>query len=326
MTRSAALIIAALLSFAFTPHAVFAAALVLRDTVTVDDNSVSLGDLFDGAAEKADVVVAPAPKIGRQAVYDATWLANVARINGLDWQPTSQTDHVTVERNGHVVPGTEIEGALKTEASGRFAGQGAAKKVQVSLDNRNVPLYSDPDARSDIQVRDFWMDKAGGRFSATIAASDDAGAQVVKVSGRLFEVTSVPVLTRRLGASEVVAPGDIRFVEMRSDVINRDVITDPDALIGMVPRRQVTENVPLRASDFRAPVVVAKGSLVTMVMQTPYLLLTSQGRAVEDGALGQAIRVMNTQSKTTVDAVVDGPSRVLVRTGAAQATAEMNAR
>jgi len=319
--RSALIVIVGLAILA--PGIVFATP-VLRDTVKVDDDTISLGDVFDGAGDKASIVIAPAPKFGRQAVYDAAWLVGVARANGLDWQPTSQTDHVTVERTGHVIPASDIEGALKSEVAARVSG-GAAKKVQVGLDNRNVPLYADPDAKSDIQVRDFWIDKAGERFTATLAASEDAGAQVVKVSGRVYEVTSIPVLTRRVSSKEAVGPDDIRFVEMRSDAIDRDVITDADALVGMVPRRQTAENVPLHASDFRAPVVVTKGSLVTMVMQTPYMLLTAQGRATEDGALGQAIRVMNTQSKVTVDAVVKGPSQVAVRAGAADA-AQASAR
>ena len=79
--------------------------------------------------------------------------------------------------------------------------------------------------------------------------------------------------------------------------------------------------MPLRAGDFRKPIVVTKNSLVTMVVQTPYMLLTAQGRAIQDGAMGDAIRVMNTFSKVTVDAVVEGPSRVLVKTPLAAQTA-----
>ena len=72
------------------------------------------------------------------------------------------------------------------------------------------------------------------------------------------------------------------------------------------------EGQPIREGDLRAPIVVARGSLVGMTLTTPNMVLTAQGRAIEDGAMGQVIKVMNTQSKTTVDAVVEGPGRVVV--------------
>lgn len=311
--------IAAGLALGFLFGAAANAAPVLRGSVTVDAERVTLGDLFDGAGAKADVVVAPAPKFGRQAVYDAEWLANVAHANGLDWRPASRTDHVTVERRAETVPAGEIEAALKEAVAERASGSG--KKVEVVVDNRNIPLFSDPNAQSDLQIRSLWVDRDTTRFSATIAASADASAQIVKVSGRIYEKTSVPVLTRRVATTDVIGAGDIRFIEVRSDALADDVITDPDALIGMSPRRPATDGVPLRSGDFRAPIVIAKGTLVTMVVETPYMTLTAQGRATEDGAKGDVIKVMNTQSKTTVDATVDGPSRVVVHTAASQAAA-----
>jgi flagella basal body P-ring formation protein FlgA len=62
----------------------------------------------------------------------------------------------------------------------------------------------------------------------------------------------------------------------------------------------------------RAPVLVTKGAAVTMVLESPGLLLTVKGQALEDGAKGETIRIMNTQSSRTVEAVVTaaGTARV----------------
>ncbi len=64
--------------------------------------------------------------------------------------------------------------------------------------------------------------------------------------------------------------------------------------------------------NFQDPVVVAKGSLVTIVLKTPTMILTAQGRAVEDGGRGDVIRVMNTRSKKIVEGVVSRPGTVSV--------------
>lgn len=324
MTRR--LLIACALAAALFSAAAARAAAVLQGDVVVDDDMIRLGDIFANVGDKADVAVAIAPKPGRQAVFDAAWLVNVANANGLEWHPASQNDHVTVERSGHAVPAAAIEDAVKAAATDKAGQYGISGKVQVSLDNRNIALYANPDDGPAVQVRDLWIDREGARFTATVAAGPDASAQIVKVSGRFYEMTSIPVLTRRIGANDVIGPEDIRFVEVRNDSIDSDVITDPDALIGMSPRRQAVESVPLRAGDFRAPIIVTKGSLVSMTLETPYMQITAQGRAIEDGAKGQVIKVMNTQSKTTIDTIVEGPARVIVQVPFSIETANRDAQ
>ncbi|RMD62393.1 MAG: flagella basal body P-ring formation protein FlgA, partial [Alphaproteobacteria bacterium] len=58
------------------------------------------------------------------------------------------------------------------------------------------------------------------------------------------------------------------------------------------------------ASDLREPVVVAKNSLVTIRLETPRMVLSAQGRAIEAGGSGDVIRVMNTASNKIIHARV----------------------
>lgn len=60
----------------------------------------------------------------------------------------------------------------------------------------------------------------------------------------------------------------------------------------------------LEIGDVRAPVLVTKGSLITMVVQTPTMTLTSKGKAMDNGAMGEAVRIQNSQSKTVVEGEV----------------------
>jgi len=293
---------------------------ILHPSVIVNDDVVRLGDIFEDAGARSDTVVAASPKFGHEAVYDAAWLTNIARNNGLDWQPMIGADHVTIERASIEISARQIEDALKIALAQNLAKNGAGRKIELALDNRTVALVGDPNSHSDIQIHDLWIDSDNTRFTATVAAGSGSSAQNVKVSGKIFDMISVPVLTHRIAYKDVIGPDDIRFAEFRSDLLDRDVVTDPDSVIGMTPRRPLVENTPVHTGDLRAPTVITKGTLVSMVVETPYMTLTAQGRAIEDGAIGQAIRVMNTQSKVTVDAVVDGPSRVTVRAPLSDAT------
>ena len=62
-----------------------------------------------------------------------------------------------------------------------------------------------------------------------------------------------------------------------------------------------------------ADAAVRRGDFVNLVYQMPGMSLNMRARALEDGAVGQGIRLINTSSTRTIDAVVTGP-------GAARAT------
>lgn len=62
-----------------------------------------------------------------------------------------------------------------------------------------------------------------------------------------------------------------------------------------------------------ADAAIRRGESVTLSYQAPGMSLSMRTRALEDGAVGQSVRLLNTASNRTIDAVVTGP-------GAARAT------
>jgi len=56
-----------------------------------------------------------------------------------------------------------------------------------------------------------------------------------------------------------------------------------------------------------ADAAVRRGESVTLVYNAPGMSLTMRARAMEDGAIGQSVRLMNTSSNRAIDAIVTGP-------------------
>ena len=52
---------------------------------------------------------------------------------------------------------------------------------------------------------------------------------------------------------------------------------------------------------------VRRGDFVNLVYEMPGMSLNMRARALEDGAVGQGIRLLNTSSNRTIDAIVTGP-------------------
>ena len=70
----------------------------------------------------------------------------------------------------------------------------------------------------------------------------------------------------------------------------------------------------IRSHDVVSPRLVTRGSLVTMKIETPFITVTSQGKSEQDGAQGDVVRVMNTQSNRVVEGTVTAPGTVEIHT------------
>lgn len=284
-------------------------AVMLKSRVVVEDRLVRLGDLFTGLDQAAATPVARAPEPGKQAEVDARWLTAVARAYGLSWRPTSPFDRVVIERASQVIDGTRIEETLR-EA---LRDQGLDPSMSLILDNPVQRLHLSTDATPSLSVAGLTFDRANGRFSAQIMAPAEGMPEArAMVTGRAVEMAEVPVLRRRMGSNEIIRRGDIEWVTLRGDRLGRDAVRDPANLVGKSPRRSLRPGEPVRTGDLREPILVPKNSLVTIRLETPRMILTAQGRSLEPGAKGDAIRVMNTKSNKVINAVVTEPGAVVV--------------
>jgi flagella basal body P-ring formation protein FlgA len=290
---------------------------MLRESITVNSKVVRLGDLFVGVGDKADITVAYAPEPGKRAIFDANWLFRAARAYKLNWRPLSLQDQVVVERESLMVTREEIEDHIRAA----LVERGADPAMQVELTNRMMRIYLPGTATSTIGVEDVAYESRTGRFAAVIAAPvGEPAAMRVRVSGRVHKITQVPVPARRLAINDVITERDVKFVAIRDDRVPRDAVTNADELIGMAAKRGLRPGVPVQSTAVQQPILVPKGSLVTIVLQIAKMTLTAQGKALDNGSDGETIRVANSQSKKVIEAEVAGPGKVVVRSADAVAT------
>ena len=276
---------------------------MLNDSVMVRGSYVRLGDLFSNAGAHADAVVAYAPAPGKRAVFDANWLYRVAYRYKLPWRPLSLQDRAVVRRVSQVITREDIENRILAELRRR----GYTSDVRVVLGNSALRLHIAGDKPATMAVEDFTYDRRSKRFTGVVVApAGDPAAPRVRVTGRIYEIAEIPVLARGIVANKVIGKGDIRWIKVRADRVQRGIVHDAKNLVGMVPRRSLRSGTPIRVADVRRPVMVTKGSITIIVLRVPGMLLTATGRAQEDGSKGDAIRVSNTRNNTVLEAVVVG--------------------
>lgn len=165
-----------------------------------------------------------------------------------------------------------------------------------------------------VVVEDVARDPGGRRFAARLAAGGgEAPIRRQIVTGRVHRLAEVPVLGRPIGRGEIIAAADVEWLRLKDSRLGSSTIVDADDLVGLSARRALRPGVPVRASQVRKPVVVAKGSQVTLFLDGPGLALSARGRALEDGGRGEIVRVSNLQSNVVVEGAVAGPGQVRVR-------------
>lgn len=283
------------------------AQIMLRPSVTVTGNVVHLGDLFANAGLAADDIVAAAPGLGMRATYSSAWLAAIAREHGLDWIPASEFNQSVVERASRLISADAIAQRLLQNLAPNAQGTDA----EIRFDSSSLRLFVPAEAQDDITIDGLNFDQRTGRFSAFVSAPAGAtDAQRLRVTGRLVIEIEIPVPNRAVAINEVLGARDVERIRISRERVSSDTLTDPSQLIGKAARHALRAEQPLRAGDVQEPLVVHKGDLVTIELRTAAMELATQGKALEDGAIGATVRVTNTQSNRTIDTIAAGPNLV----------------
>lgn len=289
-----------------------AAPLTLRPSVLVEDPVIRLRDLFAGPVANGATPIARAPAPGESVVLDARWLAALASAYELPWRPASRFEQTVVARASQKIGAAEIRQALHAAAAAR----GIEGPVEIALDGGGAGFHMPVDLPPTIKVEKLSLDRASGRFVALVTAPADGPAVARStVSGRLFPLVEVPVAARRLSPGEIIGRDDLEWKAVRADRITRNTALDADQLLGKSPRRPLRPGEPILHTEVRRAVLVAKGSTVTMTLEKPRMSLSVRGRALQDGARGDVVRVMNTKSNRIVEAVVVETGLVVVAAG-----------
>lgn len=275
---------------------------------TIMHDQVTLGDVFDGVTENADYVLAPAPAAGKTLILTVNDLTRISDAFHLEWTPEDKLQRVTIRRSSHEIDNYDIQAALQQRLIEETNGQ----RFELVLTDPSVRIRLPDGAEKDVTVNTLSYDAVKGEFKAVVVAT--AAPQTKKeINGRIYAISQLPVLKDPLRQGDVISSSDIEYVDIRTNAISANMIVDANKLVGQTPRRGIAAMKPVMLGDVQAPLVVKKGDLVTMVLKSNIISLTAQGRAMENGAAGDTIRVMNTSSKQVLGATVTGPQTVNIK-------------
>ena len=92
----------------------------------------------------------------------------------------------------------------------------------------------------------------------------------------------------------------------------RELIDSQAAGIGLEVRRNISQGAPLIKSSIQQPMAIKRGEIVTIAAKAGTITVNTTGSALNDGRLGQKIRVRNSQSNRVITGRVVAEGKVQI--------------
>jgi len=276
----------------------------LRTNITVEEKFVTLGDLFENAGGLADRVVFQAPEPGQSGTVRAGRIEDAAHDNGLTWRNTGQIDIIQVSRASMPLTAGEITRVIEISLRERLHLSPSAL-LKVSLRGHFQQVHLPINFAGEIVVARLDYAAASGQFRAEIASRDEFSTRpLLAVFGNAIETTRIPVLSRDIQRGETITADDIEMIETPLQRLANSILLNPARIDGMAARRALSRGRPLSESDIEEPKLVLRNTLVTIIFSAPGMMMTARGRSLDDGALGETVKIMNIRSNRIVEGIV----------------------
>ena len=291
----------------------------LKAQAVINSDIVRIGDLVENAGIVAKVPIFRAPDLGFSGTVTTAAVVEAVRPHALIGLDTAGLEEVTVTRASRTIAAHEIEATLAAALSARFA-LGPANDVVLTFDRDLGAIYADPEAKGTPRVLRANYDARSAQFDVLL---EIPGRAPLRLTGRALATVEVAVATRSLVRGDVIKHADVSLERRPRGEVGRDIVTDRERVIGLAARGGVQPGQILRTADLMKPEVVQRNEAVTLIFEVPGITLTVRGKALEAGAEGDTISVLNEQSKRTIQGVVAGPSRVIIGSSAPRLAANI---
>jgi flagella basal body P-ring formation protein FlgA len=288
---------------------------LLKRSVTVTSEVVRIGDLVDDAGTAAQIAIFRAPDLGTAGTVSTAQVLQAVRAHAVIGIDTAGISEVLVTRASRVITSKDVEARI-AEAVALQLGLSRDSEITARLDREFRTLHVEASATAPLQVARLSFEPRSGQFDAVLEVPGSTVARNLRLrfSGKAMETVEVAALTRPLARGEIVRASDIVMERRPKSEAGTEGAGEAGRVLGMALRRAMRPGQVLRQADLMRPELVQRNENVTLVFEAPGIMLTSRAKALETGAEGDLISVVNLQSKRTVQGTVTGPGTVTVMT------------
>ena len=293
--------------------------------VELERTQVLLGDIAAITSTDLDLLrrvmalpLGQAPGIGREVALPAqrieTWIKSRTglRSDEIDW---SGAQEIALSMPGQEVQGERLADlaasalrqhlhaqALKQQLQKpRIEVQAIAIPTNLLLPREGIELTVRPLSAAPLRNRMLvWVDvAANGQHVRTVP---------VHFSVSVFAQSAVA--TQGIGQSSTLQPGDVAMKEIDLAKSNPAHAVSASQAVAQQLRKPLRTGEPITAENLRAMPAVARGEWARLVSASGSMTLESQVQVLQDGYIGQVVRVQARHASGSLNARVTGPGHL----------------
>ncbi len=290
-------------------HIKAATAANLKNVSVVEEDILRVGDIFDHANGKEDIVIGRAPLPGKDMILNARTLMRIARSTNVSWTPQSALDQVIIRREATLVDLNEIHNAL----SEALSEKGLDGKLDIIIQN-TLPQITLPHAEAGtVAVQTVrYMPKNGAFEAVLVAPSLEKPLRTFSVHGMVHKRIMIPVLNSPMQSGDIISASDITYVDVRQRDLPKGTLAQIADIQGMSVAKHLSAGKPIRNTDIALPRLVKRGAFITLSYTEGPIALSVRGKALQNGTKGEMIRVVNLSSNKHLQGMVTADHEVSI--------------
>jgi flagella basal body P-ring formation protein FlgA len=289
-----------------------AAAIEVRKTILVNGPIVTLADLFSHIDERGAKAVFRAPDPGKTGTVSVSRIIAVGRKNGIHDIAMPSFAAVSVTRSSRKIEIDDLKALIRARLDRGRKSASDTSELEIALKSKSEVLHFPSHLKDPLDLVTFNWSRQSGKFTAIIGLGD-ANRFTIKGSARFMTEITVPKHT--IPAGTLISADDLETKRLAATRLRRRDAARFEDVVGKSPVRRLRTGSPIYQRDLEAPKVIRRNQIVTILLKAPGLMLRAEGKALADAATGEAVKIMNTQSKRIIHATVEGPGLVTVRLG-----------
>ncbi|RJR49583.1 MAG: flagella basal body P-ring formation protein FlgA [Desulfobacteraceae bacterium] len=303
-----------------TPSIAEALEIRVRDDVTVKGGTVTLRDIAafapptDSRVESlARLEVSSAPAPGNMVTLSRNFLnykvGPAIAAAGQDIKLESP-ENLIVRRTATIIGAEQLENIFKDHVRARSAWN----PETIVFEKVDVP---ESIALPEGKVRWEVLERGNERFVGHVALNvnffvDDRQVRNLSLNGKVTVKQEVVKASRRIKPGQIISSEDVHLVLEQSSQMQKETLTAEEDAVGKRAVRSIQAGQSVTARMIENPPVIKKGARVLIVAANRMIRVSAGGKAVEDGYMGEEVRVVNLSSGKEVHATVKGPGIVEV--------------
>ncbi|SMC19377.1 flagella basal body P-ring formation protein FlgA [Desulfacinum hydrothermale DSM 13146] len=279
-----------------------------RQVVEVANDTITLADLLaqpdslpsSWRAIFRSIELGPTPPLGTQRFIRAenlrAYMVKFLRSRGVDPESTLLVlpDRLTIQRAAIYVEDRQIQQMVTAFIRTHAPWDPSEMEIR-DITFSGLPMLPAGSLTHQIEAR------SGETFLGHVNLSihfflDGKKVRTLKAAAEVVLKKRVLHAARPLKRGEIISPDDVEMREIEISDPSRSYVFQVSQAVGKRLVHAVSMGEPLELTSLDKPLLVRRGKTVTIVYQTPGIMLTARGKAKEAGGHGDWIRIVNLDS------------------------------